>query len=193
MNIYARYFDRDALVTSFDELIDFLSSISDITITEEMINDIRTYVEGDIPYPKRYKIRPRVYFILIKTTAATLEEFRANKKVAGISVGNEGESSSKKELRSSQLAEQLPGWYKGAINFKRVIQIPGTGKFQYQDTVFSAFVKASSGMDCYNRIISHLKERRDVDLRSQFPSAKGVNFEFEYIGSVLNQEEASQV
>ena len=188
MNIYVRYFDRDTLATSFDELIAFLSSLEDVDVTKEMIEDIRAYVDSNVPYPKRYKIRPRVYFILIKTTAATLEEFRANKKVAGITVGVENEVANRKELRASQLAEERFGWYKGAITFKRVIAIPGTGKFQYQDTFFSAFVKANSGMECYNRIISHLKERGDVDLRSQFPSAKGANFEFDYMGSVLSQQ-----
>ena len=73
MNIYARYFDQDTLVYSIDELIEFLSTISDISITKELIEDIQTYIESDMPYPKRYKIRPRVYFILIKTTAQSLE------------------------------------------------------------------------------------------------------------------------
>ena len=41
-------------------------------------------------------------------------------------------------------------------------------------------IKAASGMDCYNRIVAHLAER--VDRRSQFPSAKGKNFKFEYLG-----------
>ena len=80
MNIYARYFDQDILVYSLDELIDFLSNIPDIQVTQELVDDIRNYIEGDMPYPKRYKIRPRVYFILIKTTAESLEAFKANKK-----------------------------------------------------------------------------------------------------------------
>lgn len=80
MNIYARYFDQDTLVYSFDELMDFLSSIPDIRITPELVEDVRNYVESDMPYPKRYKIRPRVYFILIKTTAESLSAFKANRK-----------------------------------------------------------------------------------------------------------------
>ena len=50
MNIYARYFDRDILVYSIEELIDFLSSIPDIHVTEELVADIRNYVESDMPY-----------------------------------------------------------------------------------------------------------------------------------------------
>jgi hypothetical protein len=43
-----------------------------------------------------------------------------------------------------------------------------------------ACVKAVSGMDCYERIVEHLREL--VDERSQFPSAKGKNFKFRYLG-----------
>jgi hypothetical protein len=35
-------------------------------------------------------------------------------------------------------------------------------------------------MDCYNRIVNHLKSR--VDSRSQFPSAKGKNFNYRFLG-----------
>jgi hypothetical protein len=35
-------------------------------------------------------------------------------------------------------------------------------------------------MECYNRIVSHLRQR--VDERSQFPSVKGKNFKFRYLG-----------
>jgi hypothetical protein len=41
-------------------------------------------------------------------------------------------------------------------------------------------VKAASGQDCYERIVDYLRDR--VDERSQFPSAKGKNFRFTYLG-----------
>ena len=196
MNIYARYFDQDILVHSIDELIDFLSSIPDIQVTQDLVDDISNYLEGDMPYPKRYKIRPRVYFILIKTTADTLEEFKANKK-QNTTPSAENEVPNKKEIRTNLLLEEKLGWYKGTITFKRVILIPGTNKFQYQDTTFTALAKAESGQECYNRIIDHLKNRQDVDLRSQFPSAKGNNFEFKYIAplteNLQNTESADNV
>ena len=181
MNIYARYFDREILVYSIDELIEFLSPISEINVTDELVDDITAYVNGDMPYPKRYKVRPRVYFILIKTTANSMEEFKMHKKNTSASM-SEGDETPQKEIKVNRLQEEVLGWYKGEINFKRVIQIPGTNKFQYQDTVFSAYVKATSGIDCYTRIVNHLKGREDVDLRSQFPSAKGGNYKFEFIG-----------
>ena len=188
MNIYARYFDQDILVYSVEELIDFLSSIPDIHVTPELINDIHNYVEGDMPYPKRYKIRPRVYFILIKTTANTMEEFKTHRKQVTVTPPLDGEAFNKKEFKLSQLAEERQGWYKGHIAFKRVIQIPGTGKFQYQDTDFVALVKAFSGQDCYNKIVNHLKNRSDIDLGSQFPSARGQNYQFTYIDKDLPKD-----
>lgn len=195
MNIYARYFDQDILVYSFDELMDFLSSIPEIPINQRLIDDIRAYVESDMPYPKRYKIRPRVYFILIKTLAQSMEEFKSHRKDSGTEsnaapvanpVGNAPENIlNKKELKAAQLAEEIEGWYLGTIVFKRVIQIAATSKFRYQDTEFQAYVWAHSGAECYNRIITHLKGRSEIDLRSQFPSAKGSNFKFEFVGKNL--------
>ena len=186
-NLYVRYFDRDMLALSVEEAIDFLSTIPDIRITSELVSEVRAYAESDIPYPKRYKVRPRVYFILIKTNATTMAEFKANRR-AGAPAAAENEAPTKKEIKTTQLAIENPGWYRGTITFKRVIQIPGTMKFQYQDTRFSAYVKAMSGQDCYNRIVHHLKNRQDVDLRSQFPSARGINFSFNCMGAELPPE-----
>ena len=67
-----------------------------------------------------------------------------------------------------------------------VQMVQGTGKFQYRDTRFVARVKAFSGLDCYNRIVDHLRQR--VDERSQFPSAKGKNFRFRYLGKAKKVE-----
>lgn len=80
----------------------------------------------------------------------------------------------------SRLNDDLFGWYEGEIDFKRVLQVPGTGKFQYRDTRFVARCKANSGLECYNRIVDYLRQR--VDSRSQFPSVKGKNFKFHYLG-----------
>jgi len=84
-----------------------------------------------------------------------------------------------------RLNEIRPGWYEGIVDFKRVLLVPGTGKFQYRDTQFVARVKAVSGMECYERIIDHLRDK--VDERSQFPSAKGKNFKFRYLGLAKDQ------
>lgn len=196
MNIYARYFNQEALLHNYDELMGFLSSIPEIPITQRMEEDVKEYLDSDMPYPKRYKIRPRVYFILIKTNADTMDEFKANHKEDG-ELSQSGPTKpemlaepvyNKKDIKMVQLAEQRTGWYLGTIVFKRVIQISGTTKFRYQDTTFQAYVRATSGQECYNRIIEHLKNRSEVDLRSQFPSARGSNFTFEFVGNELPTE-----
>lgn len=178
MNLYLRYFDRETLVTTVDEAIDFLTSIAEIGMNPVLESDIRDYVASDVYYPKRYKIRPRVYFIIIKTEAATMQDFKDKK-----AVHMEGSASASDRNVSpvvAKLNELRPGWYEGVFDFKRVLMVPGTGKFQYRDTRFVARVKAESGLDCYNRIVEHLQER--VDERSQFPSAKGKNFKFYFLG-----------
>jgi len=79
-----------------------------------------------------------------------------------------------------RLNEEREGWYEGALDFKRVVLIPSTGKHEYRDTHFVAQCKAVSGMECYSRIVDYLRTR--VDGRSQFPSAKGKNFKFKFLG-----------
>ena len=175
MNLYLRYFDRETLVSTVDEAIDFLRSIDEIDMTPELEADIRDYAASDVFYPKRYKIHPRVYFIIIKTEAATMQDFKEKKAV------HEGAPAQKAVSPAvARLNEVMEGWYEGSLNFKRVLLVPGTGKFQYRDTRFVVQMKGMSGMDCYTRIVEHLRER--VDERSQFPSAKGKNFKFRFLG-----------
>lgn len=183
MNLYLRYFSEETLVHSVDEAVNFLTSLSDFRVDENMINDLRQFAESSVSYPKRYKIRPRVYFIVIKTTANTMEEFKANNKKNATATDSTNEAAAPhKNDKQAELAEEKKGWYEGSIMFKRVIPIQGTGKFQYRDTLFVARCKANSAIHCYERIVQHLRNRQDVDLRSQFPSAKGKNFSYKYLG-----------
>ena len=145
-----------------------------------------------LKYEERVGTFSLKYFILIKTTAQTLEEFKAGGHNA--STANEGgelSAVSKKEIKTGKLLEDCFGWYKGTISFKRVVQIPGTGKFQYQDTHFKARCKAHNPQECYDRIVEHLRSRQDVDMRSQFPSIKGKNFTCSYLGMNPEQEEVT--
>ncbi len=176
MNLYLRYFDREILVNNVDDAIAFLAEIDEIGMNPVLEKDIRDYAASDVMYPKRYKTRPRVYFIIIKTEAATMQDFKEKKAIHPVD-----ELSGKMAPSTMmKLTEERFGWYEGAIDFKRVQQVPGTGKFQYRDTHFVARLKAISGQDCYNRIVDHLSQR--VDSRSQFPSVKGKNFKFQYLG-----------
>ena len=176
MNLYLRYFDNETLVGSAEEAIDFLNSIDEISVDPDLAEDIREYASSNVLFPKRYKIRPRVYFIIIKTEASTMQDFKEKRAVR--TNQTENNMSAKPVLR---LTDELDGWYEGTLDFKRVQMVPGTGKFQYRDTHFVAAVRACSGLDCYNRIVDHLRER--VDERSQFPSVKGKNFKFRYLGA----------
>ena len=170
MNLYIRYFDEECVVSSAEEAFDFLSSLPGITLDEAFVKDLRQYMDSPMPYPKRYKVRPRVYFIVIKTTATTLAESSEKEPTARVSINDR------------------PGWYEGEILFKRVVPIPGTTKFQYKDTRFKARCKARNAQECYNRIVEHLRSRQDVDARSQFPSVKGKNFSCSYLGMTLEEE-----
>ena len=174
MNLYIRYFDQEVLVKDVDEAIAFLADIDEIGMNPMLERDVREYVESNVMYPKRYKIRPRVYFIIIKTEAETMEDFKEKKAVRPVSAIVKPESP-----LLVRLNEERFGWYEGSLDFMRVSIVPGTGKFQYRDTHFVACCKAVSGMDCYNRIVDYLRE--GVDERSQFPSAKGKNFQFRYL------------
>ena len=107
MNIYARYFDNEIVVHSLDELFNFLASLQDINVDDRLIEEITAYINSDIPYPKRQKVRPNIYFILIKTTANSLEEFKANNKNANSPQGNYSAPISRpKDSRNAQFEEE---------------------------------------------------------------------------------------
>lgn len=181
MNLYLRYFDKETLVNNVEDALNFLRSIPDIGMNPELENDVRSYAESEVFYPKRYKIRQRVYFIIIKTTAATMLDFKQKKALH--SPQQPLISTDKRDnitTAVTRLNEERQGWYEGSLDFKRVVMIPATGKHEYRDTHFVAQCKAHSGQDCYNRIVEYLRSR--VDGRSQFPSAKGKNFHYRYLG-----------
>lgn len=177
MNYYVRYFDDETLVHTMDEVLAFLSEIDEIEVTPAMERELYEYADSDVFFPKRYKVRSRVYFIIIKTEAETMLDFKQKKAVR--SIVDEGERPVAVPV-VAKLNEECFGWYEGALDFKRVVLSPSTGKHEYRDTHFVAQVKAESGLDCYNRIVESLRSR--VDSRSQFPSAKGKSFKFRYLG-----------
>lgn len=177
MNLYLRYFDNETLVSNVDEALDFLRSIGEINVTPDLESDLREYAASDVMFPKRYKVRSHVYFIVIKTTAATMQDFKDKKAVRQAPHKN-GDHFDENPI--ARLSEERPGWYEGEIDFKRVVLIPETGKHEYRDTKFVADCKANSAVDCYNRITDYLRSR--VDNRSQFPSVKGKNFHVKYLG-----------
>ena|SRR5574344_3032956 len=181
MNLYLRYFDNEVLVHSAGEAIEFLSGIPAIELTPQLEEDIRSYADSNVFYPKRYKVRQHVYFIIIKTTASTMLDFKQKKALHPQQVP-QMQVVDRRELAATtmnRMTEVCEGWYEGSLDFKRVVLV-SSGKHEYRDTHFVARCKAMSGQDCYERIVEHLKDR--VDNRSQFPSAKGKNFNFKYLG-----------
>lgn len=183
MNLYIRYFDKEVLVHRIEEAVAFLSEIPGFEPDDNFVNDFVTYVNGPIQYPKRYKVRNKSYFIVIKTIANSLEEFKAN----GASAANAPviqpvpQPVVVKERRDPYRAEHV-GWYEAELTFNRVLANPDTGKSRYYSTDFVARVKAVSLQDCYNRVVDYLRSREDIDSRSQFPSIKGRNFHATFLG-----------
>ncbi|MCR4921647.1 MAG: hypothetical protein K5945_08090 [Bacteroidaceae bacterium] len=182
MNLYIRFFQNETIVKSVEEACDYLRGIPDITVDEILENDLRRFMADPARYPKRYKVKGKSYFIVIKTPLETIEQFQA-----------EGEAKrQEQEMRQAERREKRDlltrpcvGWYDASMNFKRVVTIPSTQKFAYCDTIFKARLKAASVQDCYSRVIDHLRTRADVDPRSQFPSIKGPNFECRFLGAEI--------
>ena len=190
MNLYVRFFNDEFLTDSVDDVITFLSGLDmgGFKLDDDFRADLETFLSGNTSYPKRYKVRPRIYFTVIKTDAATLEEFKARAQQKESSVSDKSlyeetaDSSARKKARLNRLYEVKPGWYDMTIAFKRMLQDPETGKSGYHNDSIRVQCMAKSGADCYNRIIDHLRNRPDVDPRSQFPSIKGSNVDFTYMG-----------
>lgn len=209
MNLYIRYFDSEILVKNVEDAISFLEGIEEIGMNDKIANDIRAYYESDNRFPKRYKVRPKIYFIMIKTDANDMPEFKdyrnrslhkTNKEEAAAETPKEyvkveqmefaphreqvANFGSYRERQTNNVLAALHakrfGWYEGVYDFKRVVIVPSTGKNEYRDTHFVVRCKAASGMDCYNRMVDYLRDC--VDSRSQFPSAKGKNFSFRFLG-----------
>lgn len=177
MNLYIRYFDDETLVYSVEEAVNFLSSLEDVEVNEAMVDELKKFWSSSVMYPKHIKVHARSFFIAIKTTASTMEEFKAK----GASQNKVEKAAQKEALAQYGLPQ--PGWYKVKMTFKRVISLPDVQKCHYVDTVFVAKVNAESIQDSYDKVVNHLRNRQDVDVRSQFPSIKGPNFEFEYLGA----------
>ena len=180
MNLYLRFFNQEVLVENAGQAINFLSQIPDIKLTDGLCKELTHYADSSNLYPKRFKVSQKVYFIVIKTTASTMEEFKAY--AAEGMPASEEKAENGKEALARALAEENPGWYKAYMKFKRVLPVEGTNKFQYKDTEFEVKLKAHSAQDCYNRVVDHLRTRADVDPRSQFPSIRGRNFKADFLG-----------
>jgi len=191
MNLYVRYFDSETLATNIDEVAEFVFSIKEINVDQSALTRIKNFWESSNLYPFRLKVSFSNYILFLKTEAHDLSEFKyfeqlkKENKIDAMPQGNSEKRRSTLEI----LNEEKEGWYEASILFKRVVQIRDTNKFQYKDTRFKVRLKALSPMGCYNRIVEHLRNRQDVDPRSQFPSAKSANFTYKFLDddNVVNE------
>lgn len=194
MNLYVRYFDYETLATNMNEVAEFISSIKEINVDENSLARVKNFWESDNAYPFRLKVSFSNYVLFLKTDAHDLPEFKyleqLRKENKGDGVAPQTMSEKKRSLLDA-LNEPKEGWYEATLMFKRVVQIRTTNKFQYRDTRFKVRLKASSPMDCYNRVVEHLRNRQDVDPRSQFPSAKSANFVYTFLDddNAVNEED----
>lgn len=182
MNLYVRYFEHDTLATNINEVVAFLETLKEVKLDDMIIGKIVNFHNSTNQYPFRLKVGYTNYVLFLKTEAKTLEEFKEQERIRNQQKAEGTYVPEKKKSALDIMGEPNPGWYEATLVFKRVILIPETNKFQYKDTRFRAKLKAESPLDCYNRIVNHLRNRQDVDPRSQFPSAKSSNFEYQFLG-----------
>ena len=183
MNLYVRYFDREALVKTVEEALDFLNTIEEIKIEANTANRINTFLHSSNLYPFRLKVSYSNYVLFLKTEAETLEQFKEEEAMRKEQRADRATSmAERKKSILDALNEPKAGWWEASLVFKRVISAPETGKCKYIDTPFRVRLKAESAMDAYNHIVDHLQHRPDVDQHSQFPSAKSDKFEYTFIG-----------
>ena len=177
MNLYIRFFDDETLVHSVEEALSFLSSLDDVELNDEITTELQKFMNSSAMYPKHIKVSGRAFFIVIKTTASTMEEFKA--KGAGV---DKLEKVAQKEA-GVQYSKTQPGWYRAKVVFKRIVSVPELQKCRHIDTPFVCEIKADSVQDCYDKVLSYLRGRQDIDPRSQYPSIKSTNFEWSYLGA----------
>lgn len=182
MNLYIRYFNHETLAHDLDESLAFLEGIGEFAVNKTVAEKIMNFIESSSMFPMRLKVSYSNYVLFLKTEADTLERFHElevlNKEAKAEAKQTLAE---RKQSILNALNEPRPGWYETSVLFKRVVMIPETQKCQYVDTTFVANVKADSVMDAYDRTISHLQSRGDVDSRSQFPSVRSDAFTYKFL------------
>lgn len=170
MNYYARYFDSEGVFPTPEDLVDFISSIPQILMTDELSDAIHKFCTDKTSFPRHFRLPNKNTFIVIKTNASTLDEFKTRGANGGI-VPEEP-----KEVKHTAADEIRPGMYSVCINFRRAIVNPETRKCSFVDEIFEAEMLAQSQRQCFDVVVDYLKNHPDVDIRSQYPSIRSSNF-----------------
>lgn len=182
MNYYIRFFDKEALLSSYEDVLAFLVNCDfeiDEKVMQPLMDELFDYLNSNNNHPKRFKLSSKVYFIIIKTDVNTMEEFK--------SVGA-AKAAAKEEiaiLENVEEVEKREGWYECNIKFKRVVENPITHKCEIKDTKFISKVYGDCIEECYNKVVKYLQNRQDIDSRSQYPSIKGKNFTCNFIEETI--------
>jgi hypothetical protein len=170
MNYYVRYFDSEGVFPTPQNLIEFLSNVPKILMTEELADAILKFCEDKTSHPRHFRLPNKSTFIIIKTNATTLDEFKLRGANGGI-VPIEC-----KESIPSSIDELRPGMYNVKVNFRRALVNPETKKCGFVDELFEVEMLAQGVRHCFDVVIDYLKKHPDVDPRSQYPGIKSSNF-----------------
>lgn len=170
MNYYARYFDSEGVFPTPQALVSFIASIPQILMTEELSEAILKFCAEKTSFPRHFRLPNKSTFIVIKTNAVTLDEFKTRGANGGvIAVEN-------KELKQAPVDEIRPGRYEVQMVFRRAIVNPETRKCSFVEETFEVEMLAQSQRQCFEVVMEHLKNHPDVDSRSQYPSIRSANF-----------------
>ena len=105
-------------------------------------DDIRDYAASDVCYPKRYKVRPRIYFIVIKTAAATMQDFKDKKALRSSAPAERQENPVMLNLTQELAGKTTLEWeFLKATNFKHVVIDRGPMGYMTFDKLFDRETK----------------------------------------------------
>lgn len=219
MKVIISYFDRQELVSSAQEAINFINSLTfrnsgkgTIVANDQAIKRLNQ-IFGDCVWEgnqlKAFGVNfsteiaatgcgnTRIY--LYKPMGETLEEHVAayHAKAETERVERLAEAQRRKERRLNELNEEREGWYYVEMNDIKVIGTFNKGNDHpiYKD--FSGKVIAKSGADAYRKVVKHLEDTmmNDCD-NSNFtywyhecPDMMSSNYYFSFIGTLTDVEE----
>ncbi|MBR5466548.1 MAG: hypothetical protein IKU79_03985 [Bacteroidaceae bacterium] len=179
MNYYVRYFDSEEVLSSPEALVEYVASIPQIIMTEELADAILKFCEDKTSFPRHFRLPNKNTFIVIKTNAETLEEFKTRGANGGSLTPQQPSDSDNlenKEVKVSPADEIKPGLYDVTMIFRRAIVNPETRKCSFVEETFRVEMLAQSQRQCFDVVIEHLKSHPDIDSRSQYPSIRSTNF-----------------
>ena len=169
MNYYARYFDSEGVFSTPEALVDFIANIPQILMNEELANAILSFCADKTSHPRHFRLPNKNTFIVIKTTATSLEEFKTRGANGGIVSADSKEQNAP---QISPLEEIKPGKYEVRMVFRRAIVNPETRKCSFVEETFEVEMLAQSQRQCFEVVLEHLKNHPDIDPRSQYPSIR---------------------